>query len=1186
MLVHLSSTSPYVCDISLGPIEQADRMASATTKKSITYLEFKESFPKLQQTRTPLKLLGHDEIPTDTNLIPTVAVENSPSRQTSLQPIWYTEQTIVDDNYESQRSSVKSPCHHNELTRSTLATIPSTSPEIEDEIIVKELLINQPSLMRKSSTFTIEQQTSINIPSALNESEKENDYNAIMTSTQQPAKRRPTEPSDESFRALEHLLGLGSITQNITMLTTTHESPKSNHESLSLTMVTPTELINQTTASLYVSYAPQGGGSLPSSQNVLVMPTIESITEPSMNSTIPPPFLVDNSDTEEPSSMAGTVISNQESLQDSTNSTEDSFHFTDDDNEKQETPKDDTNTDDSNFSFELNDFANNTTDTKNETRNEDVFYQPTITIRPPTSADVAFRALIKARTSGRLSQLVKTESPLAKTSKMNLTVNASEPRRSSRVLHSSVVRPSTTPVTEKSTIQEVNQSSSETKPSDDHSQTELVEVVSIPEDDEPEPAAGITLNLTTSKDITQPSPSSADDADRSASCSSSFVSNQQDSPAPTNLIMPTLSREYSYNTPAMRITRSSERRRSILTNRRSHARTTHSVIPYISEQQATISEEEKELSSGNTTLSSFPSSSLKPMLSVLSTNATIISEGPPIILQKSLAGSASPSPNPTPIITVRKSDRLSSNLSPRRSIKPLQSSTPSIRTKSLQMVSIGEQEQVLTTAPQQFNMNTSIDEIEMSDKEQQVDIPIELPVVCHESIQTSPERRPRLVDISIQTTPGLDRPWPRYVQTTEQQTTPIVKRSSSSSSCQTTPVAIAIEQIEKPSTLVIEEEKHQEVTPLHTKAMMHLRRAVRFQFTPSTDARLAAKEKLEENEQLSKQEIPIETIPQVPTDNEREEDTEDEVKKIIKTKKKTGISRKKKHIPITINDDSSEETIESPIISNQPIVDNEQHDTEDIPVIESIEMKRKMPKRSNRHEQKSSSEPELVVITSSPLQTKRVNRKRPNKKSSPPQTTTSPTEPVSKRVKTTKTLETKQHIRVPSPEPLSTRSRSKTPVMSSNSIKSISPSEPVVPTKKSKKNSSETNPSINNNKRKSSTSTIKNSKRRLHNVEQDEGLNTADEEETIQIVSDPIEIIPIDLSQEEREKIQGLTVAELKTRLTTHGENIPKGVRKADLIALLIKIETNLLKERKETETTVKVDIAAISTSRITRRKK
>ena len=68
----------------------------------------------------------------------------------------------------------------------------------------------------------------------------------------------------------------------------------------------------------------------------------------------------------------------------------------------------------------------------------------------------------------------------------------------------------------------------------------------------------------------------------------------------------------------------------------------------------------------------------KPSLSKLSTNPTIISEAPPIILQKSLAGSASPSPNPTPTITIRKSERLSSNLSPRRSINPLHSSTPSI----------------------------------------------------------------------------------------------------------------------------------------------------------------------------------------------------------------------------------------------------------------------------------------------------------------------------------------------------------------------------------------------------------------------------------------------------------------------------------------------------------------------------
>jgi len=39
-------------------------------------------------------------------------------------------------------------------------------------------------------------------------------------------------------------------------------------------------------------------------------------------------------------------------------------------------------------------------------------------------------------------------------------------------------------------------------------------------------------------------------------------------------------------------------------------------------------------------------------------------------------------------------------------------------------------------------------------------------------------------------------------------------------------------------------------------------------------------------------------------------------------------------------------------------------------------------------------------------------------------------------------------------------------------------------------------------------------------------------------------------------------VAELKTRLTSHGENIPKGARKAELIALVIQIETNLLQRK------------------------
>ena len=51
---------------------------------------------------------------------------------------------------------------------------------------------------------------------------------------------------------------------------------------------------------------------------------------------------------------------------------------------------------------------------------------------------------------------------------------------------------------------------------------------------------------------------------------------------------------------------------------------------------------------------------------------------------------------------------------------------------------------------------------------------------------------------------------------------------------------------------------------------------------------------------------------------------------------------------------------------------------------------------------------------------------------------------------------------------------------------------------------------------------MKKGKRRLHSVEQDEGLNTADEEETVQTISlpPPEEIKPIELSQEERTKVR------------------------------------------------------------------
>lgn len=287
----------------------------------------------------------------------------------------------------------------------------------------------------------------------------------------------------------------------------------------------------------------------------------------------------------------------------------------------------------------------------------------------------------------------------------------------------------------------------------------------------------------------------------------------------------------------------------------------------------------------------------------------------------------------------------------------------------------------------------------------------------HESIQTSPERRPRGIDIGIQTTPSLGR----SVQTIEQQTTPIVKRSSSSSSCQTTPVAVPIRHsnrqqtspiIERTSSKIIIEEQ-QEATPLHTKAIVHLRRNVRFQFTPSTDARLAAKEKLEEDQRVLKQEIIINNdIPNhIPTDNEREEDTEDE---IDKAKKKISTSRKKKHVQPKKNvGDSSEET--SPIQHEPEKMTNDNEETKSDSVVIPItrQTRTRALKRPSRPEKKSLSEPEIIISTEPSPPAKRANRKRPNPKLStaPPSEITSPTEPIVKRAKTTKTIETKEPIR-------------------------------------------------------------------------------------------------------------------------------------------------------------------------------
>ena len=304
--------------------------------------------------RTPLKLLAPDEVPMDT----TAAAADI---NASLQPIWYSEQTIVDDQPVQQediaaiiQEQQQQQQNRSLLPRSTLPTILSESPSILEE----ELLPSQTSLMHKSSTFTIE--ASIINDSPLNDSEKEN-----ATDEMKP-------PADDSFRALEQLLGLGSNT-------TVRDSPKTNHDTLSLTIVTPTDIINATTTSLRMSMAPKSGfDSLPSSQELPIMPTIESIT-----STNPPSFLMEN-----------TTMEVENTLQDEANTD-----------------------DDTNFSFELNDFPDSSKHEEPVATSEPPAPQPMISIRAPTCADVAYRALIKRKAGGRVSQPVKADSPLARTSK-------------------------------------------------------------------------------------------------------------------------------------------------------------------------------------------------------------------------------------------------------------------------------------------------------------------------------------------------------------------------------------------------------------------------------------------------------------------------------------------------------------------------------------------------------------------------------------------------------------------------------------------------------------------------------------------------------------------------------------------------------------------------------------------------
>jgi homoserine dehydrogenase len=91
-------------------------------------------------------------------------------------------------------------------------------------------------------------------------------------------------------------------------------------------------------------------------------------------------------------------------------------------------------------------------------------------------------------------------------------------------------------------------------------------------------------------------------------------------------------------------------------------------------------------------------------------------------------------------------------------------------------------------------------------------------------------------------------------------------------------------------------EEQQQITPIQTKMVINLQRSVRFQLTPSTDARLVAKEQIEETLRGSKPDIVIEPTPMV-AEAQPTKAKATPAKKAAKPKKKVLTSKKKKVTP-------------------------------------------------------------------------------------------------------------------------------------------------------------------------------------------------------------------------------------------------------------------------------------------------
>ncbi|CAF3976936.1 unnamed protein product [Adineta steineri] len=570
------------------------------------------------------------------------------------------------------------------------------------------------------------------------------------------------------------------------------------------------------------------------------------------------------------------------------------------------------------------------------------------------------------------------------------------------------------------------------------------------------------------------------------------------------------------------------------------------------------------------------------LLGILLTNP--VEDEPDVVQNTSIAPSSVE-------ISIRKSRRSSSHPTPRVSINPLHSSTPSAsRNKSLQMVSIGEQEQLTTTVPQ---IN-----IEFQSEQQNIEI-----VPLNDTEQSLEQAS--TMEIGVQTTPSLDVSRRRF-NMTPQQITPIV---------------------------IVDEQR--EITPLQLKGLTNLQRNVRFQLTPSTDARLAIKEQFEENLRGLKPDIVLNPAPIVPEPKQNKVRT-------VKPKKKVITSKKKKVTPLKKVESKSKSISKK---SRQP------QKNKNIQKQEPITKTSNKSPRTKRVNSKAKDTPPITKETNTRIKTNAIVKRAPPKRTISKATTKRTIPEVSAELITKRAPPKRTITEVPNVKQIARKSKTKKPtshkqvssdvkieqavikqatpeVISEPTVKQTSTKRAISKTKKEPIIMKETNPEViieptptkratsrtknepsakraktsksvevkiqpieaplnlprtrgglSNNKNEivKPSAPTKTSKRRLPSVDKSEKSKKKVKEETISPVKNT------EINQEASKKIETLTVAELKSRLNKHNENIPKSAKKADLIALLNKIETNLNQNQKEE---IKTATDTTTTTKITRRRK